>query len=1006
VVTPTSIYSIRYRGAGVHEIVQLDQSQFPPDGAAIPVRSGVPGAGGPATAADLIAKGDGSPTIDLLVVYTPAARADAVDGISSIINLGVSEANTSYIQSGVTQRVRLVHTAEVAYTEAGWNTDLFNLRTGSGALSAVSALRDAYGADLVTMVVSDRSQAQCGLAYQLTDVSSAFAPSAFSLVDQACVAGNFSLAHELGHNMGANHDWYLDNSVQPYSYAHGYVNTIGRWRTIMAYNSVCSDLGLDQGLNEGCPRLLYWSNPEITLDGAPMGIPAGTRSNCRTGDPFDVPCDADNHRVLNNTAATVASFRAAVSPVAAPGSLRFSATKAGAGGQLTAVTSAQVVTVNVSNALAAWTASANQPWIRLTNPSGTGAGQFTVSIVNPDNVLGGSTSLAATVVVTPTTAGQAPATVAVSLSVNLSGAASAPPFGQIDTPAQGAGGIVGAIGVTGWTLDDLGVSSVRIFRNCLPWDLLPNGTSNCQIVAGHQVVYVGDAAFLAGARPDVEAAFPGYPQAYRAGWGYMMLTNLLPHVPKGQAFGGQGTLSFYAFAADAEGQLTLLGRSRLDHVPTTVTLANDTIARPFGAIDTPGQGQTVSGTLANFGWVLTPDGNHVGGQADDILIPVDGSTMTVVIDGAPAGRVAYNQCRGSADIGNPVHAALFCNDDVASIFGNLTPLPTFTMRTSNPTKYRNLDVERGAIGAYEIDTRTLANGMHTIAWGVIDSAGRTEGIGSRFFTVLNSSTSAAPSAGDVALRAAAALQAAPAATRGDARSLDALTPSASEVLARTGFALQVPFEQLSPGEDGVRRVQLAALGRLELQLGAVNAGYLVANGALRDLPPGSRLNARTGNFTWMPAVGYVGTYHLAFVRDNEQIPVSVTIRPVAAAAPGESEIRMWVDLPRTGQNVSGAFTVAGWALDPQASIGTGIGAVHVWAHRLDAPGLAPVFLGAAELNGTRPDVSRAFGGQFGVAGFGLTASGLAAGRYDITAYAWNRRTARWEDARTATVIVR
>ena len=30
---------------------------------------------------------------------------------------------------------------------------------------------------------------------------------------------------------------------------------------------------------------------------------------------------------------------------------------------------------------------------------------------------------------------------------------------------------------------------------------------------------------------------------------------------------------------------------------------------PFGAIDTPGQGHTISGVFNNFGWVLTPDGN-------------------------------------------------------------------------------------------------------------------------------------------------------------------------------------------------------------------------------------------------------------------------------------------------------------------------------------------------------------------------------------------------------------
>ena len=41
---------------------------------------------------------------------------------------------------------------------------------------------------------------------------------------------------------------------------------------------------------------------------------------------------------------------------------------------------------------------------------------------------------------------------------------------------------------------------------------------------------------------------------------------------------------------------------------------------PFGTIDTPAQGQTISGTdFINFGWVLTPQPN---------IIPIDGSTIT------------------------------------------------------------------------------------------------------------------------------------------------------------------------------------------------------------------------------------------------------------------------------------------------------------------------------------------------------------------------------------------
>jgi len=81
----------------------------------------------------------------------------------------------------------------------------------------------------------------------------------------------------------------------------------------------------------------------------------------------------------------------------------------------------------------------------------------------------------------------------------------------------------------------------------------------------------------------------------------------------------------------------------------------------------------------------------------------------------------------------------------------------------------------------------------------------------------------------------------------------------------------------------------------------------------------------------------------------------------------------------------------------------------VWARSLvTAPGATaptPVFLGEATLHVDRPDVARAFDAAPVNAGYRL-ATTIAPGTYEITAYAWNVRTARWEDARSVTTIVR
>jgi hypothetical protein len=95
----------------------------------------------------------------------------------------------------------------------------------------------------------------------------------------------------------------------------------------------------------------------------------------------------------------------------------------------------------------------------------------------------------------------------------------------------------------------------------------------------------------------------------------------------------------------------------------------------------------------NFGWALTPQPNS---------IDVDGSTIQVYIDNVAVGHPDYGHPRA----------------DIQALFPG----------------YANTNT---AVGAYVIDTTTLGNGLHSISWLVRDSAGNTQGIGSRFFTVSN-----------------------------------------------------------------------------------------------------------------------------------------------------------------------------------------------------------------------------------------------------------------------------
>ena len=336
IVMPNAVYQIRPAppdvraaaapGARVaHLVSQIDQDGYLPE--AQPIEVALTPAQ-VAAVADTPMK-DTADVIDVMVVYTALAAADAggTVGIANLINLAVSETNTSYANSGIAQRLRLVHTVQVPYVETGsFSRSLTDLRAGLGELSGVPALREQHGADMVQMLVNPTSPDACGIGFLMTTVSTAFAPNAYSVTDTDCVSPNYTFAHELGHNMGARHDWYMDGGVTPFTYAHGYVNpAVGqRWRTIMAYPDMCSALGFN------CTRLLYWANPQKRFltacdssrftcnqlqywfyPGQPMGIPGGTRTSCTTGNRNDAWCDADDSRVLNTTALSVANFRQA-----------------------------------------------------------------------------------------------------------------------------------------------------------------------------------------------------------------------------------------------------------------------------------------------------------------------------------------------------------------------------------------------------------------------------------------------------------------------------------------------------------------------------------------------------------------------------------------------------------------------------------------------------------------------------------------------------------------------
>jgi hypothetical protein len=305
------LYKIEAVGGTLHRLLEIDEEALPPDHHPIVVADddpvATPPTGGTSQQTDTTASAAGDTIVDLLVVYTSTAKTQegGQAAIEALIALGVDSANQAYSNSQIAMQLRLVHTAEVAYAESGAiDTDLTRLRsTTDGIMDQVHQLRDQHKADLVALIV-DNGGNSCGIAYVMANGPRAsFASSAFSVTARDCIANN-TLAHELGHNMGNAHD-RATGGTGVFAYSHGYRDEIGRFRTVMAY--ACPTVS--------CPRVKYFSNPQLLYNGRPLGID-------HTVNPTN---SADNARSMNEVRQIVAAWRtgtADITPPLAPTNLR------------------------------------------------------------------------------------------------------------------------------------------------------------------------------------------------------------------------------------------------------------------------------------------------------------------------------------------------------------------------------------------------------------------------------------------------------------------------------------------------------------------------------------------------------------------------------------------------------------------------------------------------------------------------------------------------------------
>ena len=203
--------------------------------------------------------------IDVLVAYTRKAAQHYYEIEREVVALAIEEANHSFRLSGIGHiRLRLAHTFQTGYVERGSHFDhVWSMADKDDEhMERIHALREAYRADVAILIVDDPKG--CGLATRI----GADADEAFAVVHHECAVANYTVAHEIGHLVGARHEL-------------GFVSGTS-WRDIMGSKEACG----------GCPRVPVWSNPLLLIGGEPAGT-----------------ADLNNARIIAENAWRVASFR-------------------------------------------------------------------------------------------------------------------------------------------------------------------------------------------------------------------------------------------------------------------------------------------------------------------------------------------------------------------------------------------------------------------------------------------------------------------------------------------------------------------------------------------------------------------------------------------------------------------------------------------------------------------------------------------------------------------------